>query len=263
MQDLKIALVQADQQWEDKKGNYATYERLLEGVSEADLIVLPEMFSTGFSMNAAALAETMEDEAVGWLKKLAREKQSAVYTSFIFHSGSGYFNRGAFVFPDGKIETYDKRKRFVLAKEHEVFESGESESIVEFKGWKINLQICYDLRFPEISRNGYESDGKAAYDLLVYTANWPERRIVHWSTLLKARAIENQCYVAGCNRVGKDGEEISYNGCSAVIDPLGAVESQLEEGEAGIVYAEISMEKLLDNRSKFPFLKDSDYRSLK
>lgn len=262
MQDLKIALVQADQQWENKKSNYAVYERLLESV-QADLIVLPEMFSTGFSMNAASLAETMDDEAVRWLKKLAAGKLAAVYTSFIFTSGKGYFNRGIFVFPDGKIEIYDKRKRFVLAKEHEVFESGESETIVEFKGWKINLQICYDLRFPEISRNGYENDGRAAYDLLVYTANWPERRIVHWNTLLKARAIENQCYVAGCNRVGEDGEGISYNGCSAVIDPLGAVENQLEEGKEGIVYAEISGEKLLEVRSKFPFLKDSNYRSLK
>lgn len=260
MQDLRITLVQADQIWEDKAANLSHYEELLRPVSETDIILLPEMFQTGFSMHAKELAEKMEDSAgISWLKKQAREKNAAFYTSLIIEEDGKYYNRGIFAEPDGTITTYDKRKLFGMADEPDHYTAGSKEVIVDYLGWKINLQICYDLRFPENIRNG-EIDGKPVYDLLLYVANWPERRIQHWSALLPARAIENQCYVAGVNRVGTDYSGLSYNGQSKLINLLGEELSNLSDSE-NVIGVSISYQELVQWREKIPFLKDSNYRS--
>jgi omega-amidase len=255
MQDLRITLVQADQRWEDKAGNIKHYEDLLCEVSETDLILLPEMFHTGFTMNAVEMAEEMNDSlGLDWLKQLAKKKNAAVYTSLIIREGTAFYNRGVFVFPDGFIEYYDKQKSFGLAGEDKVFTAGMSEKIVEYKGWKIMLQICYDLRFPELVRNKM-INGTPKYDILLYVANWPERRAEHWKTLLKARAIENQCFVAGVNRVGVDGKQLNYCGDSVFIDGLGN-ENYLNESEKEVKTFILEPNELGEIRATLPFLKD-------
>jgi predicted amidohydrolase len=253
MQDLRITLVQANQAWEDKTANFNNYTRLLLGV-ESDLIILPEMFQTGFSMNAGELAEDFENsESINWLRRKSKELNAAIYTSVIIRENMSNYNRGVFVFPDGNLKTYDKRKRFALAGEDKYYSAGSTETIVEFKSWKINLQICYDLRFPELIRNRMEN-GQPAYDLLLYVANWPERRRKHWITLLNARAIENQCYVAGVNRCGEDGKGIIYSGDSAVYDPFGEQVISCDHEEA--TSAVINFSVLAEIREKLPFLND-------
>jgi predicted amidohydrolase len=261
MQDLRITLVQANQIWEDKAANLAHYETLLESVAQTDLVLLPEMFQTGFSMHAAALAEQAESsESISWLKAQAKAKHAAFYTSLIIEENGNYFNRGVFAEPSGKVTYYDKRKLFGMAEESTHFTAGNREVIVDYLGWKINLQICYDLRFPENIRNG-ELDGEPAYDLLLYVANWPERRIHHWSSLLTARAIENQCYVAGLNRVGTDHSNLFYNGQSKIMNLLGEELSNLSDSE-NVITTSISYLEQQQLREKLPFLKDSDYRSI-
>lgn len=256
MQDLKVALVQANQIWENKEENLKNYDRLLETLSGVDLILLPEMFHTGFSMNAENLAET-EDSSIGleWLKNKAKIKNAAIYTSLIFKENDFYYNRGVFVEPTGAIYTYDKRKTFGLAGEDKVYTAGTSETIVTYKGWKFQLQICYDLRFPEIVRNRILPNLFPAYDVILYVANWPQRRSEHWKTLLKARAIENQSYVLGVNRVGTDGKELEYSGDSMLIDSLGNSELCRESVEE-VVNFELSYDMLLKTREMLPFLKD-------
>lgn len=256
MQDLRVVLVQANQLWEDKEGNFRNFDRLLDDIENADLIVLPEMFHTGFSMNPSFLAETMEESSgLIWLTSKAREKDAALYTSLIISEKGNYYNRGVFVYPTGEISTYDKRKCFGLAGEDKVFTAGQKQTIVEFRGWKIQLQICYDLRFPEISRNKLDSNLLPKYDVLLYVANWPEKRKVHWQTLLTARAIENQSYVVGVNRVGTDGKGLVYSGDSLVADALGCTEDITSKQEE-IRQIILSMSCLKQIRSDLPFLKD-------
>jgi predicted amidohydrolase len=255
MSDLKITLVQADQKWEDKLANLANYDQLLLNV-ETDLIVLPEMFHTGFSMNVNELFETNE-KGVGieWLLKTSKEKNAAIYTSLIIKENESFYNRGVFVEPSGKITTYDKRKSFGLAKEDLFFTAGTGSTIVNYKGVKIQLQICYDLRFPEIVRNEINSNGEPMYDLICYVANWPEKRALHWKTLLQARAIENQCYVAGVNRVGIDANNLVYSGDCTFTDALGnkqALKNNLEE----IATFVINLTDLNKIREMLPFLND-------
>ncbi|MBP5983186.1 MAG: nitrilase family protein [Fluviicola sp.] len=255
MRDLRITLVQANQIWEDKQANLNHFEQLIAEV-ETDLFVFPEMFHTGFSMNPEKLAESMtESQGLSWLKRIAAEKNAACYTSLIIEENNCYFNRGVFVEPSGKTTIYDKRKRFALAGEDLVFSAGKSSTIVDYNGWKINLQICYDLRFPEICRNEIK-DETALYDVLIYVANWPERRKHHWNSLLIARAIENQCIVIGVNRVGTDANSLSYSGNSVVINALGEITATTNENEEHIVTSFISKDSLLETREKLPFLKD-------
>ncbi len=257
MEDLSVTLVQADQVWEDKAANFRNYERLLSGIDQTDLILLPEMFNTGFSMNAPVLAEPFNHSAsIHWLQELARTKNAAIYTSLIIEENGNYYNRGLFVQPDGTISVYDKRKTFGLAGEDKVYSKGERAVIVNYKGWKIRLQICYDLRFPEISLN-HHVDNTPQYDLLVYVANWPERRNVHWRSLLPARAIENQSYVVAVNRVGNDHAGLTYSGDSCVIDLLGNRLIDITQEEQ-VVSISLSYEKLQDLRGKLPFLKDRE-----
>ena len=255
MQNLSITLVQTEQFWEDKAKNLAHFEQLLEGIEATDLILFPEMFHTGFSMNAAELAETRDNSlGLDWLRKQAKKQQAAVYTSLIITENGHFYNRGVFVEPDGKITTYDKRKLFGMADESKYYTAGEKEVIVTYKNWNINLQICYDLRFPENIRNS-EINGKARYDLLLYVANWPERRISHWSALLPARAIENQCCVAGVNRIGLDANNLNYNGKSEIINLLGEKISN-HLGSSNIISTTLDYTELVSLREKLPFLKD-------
>lgn len=255
MRDLKVTMVQAYQIWEDKQANLHHFEQLIAKV-ETDLFVFPEMFHTGFSMNPEKLAESMtESQGLSWLKQIAAEKNAACYTSLIIEENNCFYNRGVFVEPSGKITSYDKRKCFALAGEDLVFSAGENTSIVAYMGWKINLQICYDLRFPEICRNEIKNE-TALYDVLIYVANWPERRKHHWNSLLIARAIENQCVVIGVNRVGTDANSLSYSGNSVVINALGEITATTNENEEQIVTSLISKDNLLETREKLPFLKD-------
>jgi len=255
MQNLKVSLIQANQIWEDKKANYENYEQLLADVS-ADLILLPEMFNTGFSMNILELAEEWETStAIAWLRNIASKKRAAIYTSLIIKENQETFNRGVFVYPSGEVQCYDKRKTFGLAQENLFFNSGEKETIVNYMGWKIQLQICYDLRFPEIARNRIDKTGNPAYDIILYVANWPDKRITHWDALLKARAIENQCFVLACNRIGVDSNKLIYSGHSNVLSPSGEKMGNNFEIE-GSLYFEIDFSSLQDIRTKLPFLKD-------
>ena len=254
MQDLKVTLVQANQIWEDKIANFSNYLSLLESINEpVDLVIFPEMFDTGFSMNIKLAEDWDLNTSLDFLIQLASKKQFAIYTSMMAKVNGAIYNRGVFVFPTGAVQTYDKRKSFGLGGEDKHYTSGNSETIVEFRGWKINLQICYDLRFPEIARN-YEVNGIPKYDLLLYVANWPSKRSEHWKTLLKARAIENQSYVIGVNRFGEDANGLSYSGDSSCLDPLGNCQCQLVN--ESVFTTNLSEFTLNSTRTSLPFLKD-------
>jgi predicted amidohydrolase len=254
MQDLKVTLVQANQIWEDKSANFSNYLRLLESINEpVDLVIFPEMFDTGFSMNVELAEDWNSNASVKFLVDLAVEKQFAIYTSLMVKDNNQFCNRGVFVYPSGAIKYYDKRKSFGLGGEDKFYTAGNTETIVKYKNWKINLQICYDLRFPEIARN-HEVDGKTKYDLLLYVANWPSKRSEHWKTLLKARAIENQSYVIGVNRFGEDTNGLSYSGDSSCFDPLGNIYCHLEN--ESIFTTTLSELTLTSTRTSLPFLKD-------
>ena len=256
MQDLIVTLVQADQLWEDKTANLAAYDKLLVDVVDSNLIVLPEMFHTAFSMNVGELGESIENGVgTNWLKKTAREKNSAIYTSLITKDKDVYYNTGIFVTPSGDVSIYNKRKSFGLAKEDQFFKAGDQEVIVNYLGWNIQLQICYDLRFPEIVRNKLNSDGSPNYDLILYVANWPEKRSLHWKTLLMARAIENQSYVVGVNRVGEDGKGLVYSGDSMSISPLGETYC-LPPNQIAVDSVTLNSKDLQGVRTALPFLKD-------
>lgn len=255
MQDLNVSLIQADQCWEDATANLEKFESFISQLADSDLIVLPEMFHTSFSMNSSLAEEWLENPIIEQLKHWAANHQFAIYTSMMVRENQQYFNRGVFVEPSGKVSQYNKRRSFGLGGEDKIFTEGTTETIVEFKGWKFNLQICYDLRFPELIRNRIQSNGQSAYDVLLYVANWPEKRVFHWSTLLKARAIENQCYTIGVNRVGVDGNDIVYSGASAVYSGLGATVLEMDSQEAvqtcTLLWADIQQ-----LRFQLPFLKD-------
>ena len=255
MQDLKVSLIQCDQVWEDKKVNFAHYETMLKEVQlPTDIVVFPEMFQTAFTMNAAAMAESINGDSIRWLKKMATKYDCAVVASLIIQDGNEFNNRMVFIQPDGPIQQYNKRKLFGLAKEDQTFTPGSENTIFEYKGWKILLQVCYDLRFPEIARNAVKKD-VYEYDLLINVANWPEKRNLHWSTLLQARAIENQAYVIGVNRVGEDNNGLTYSGDSCIIAPSGMVVSSVSYDEY-VVNEELEYETLKEVRKVMPFLKD-------
>lgn len=255
MQDLKVALVQANQVWENKTANFENYTLLLQNI-DADLILLPEMFQTGFSMNTKEMAEKWENSpSIDWLKTTSQSKNCAIYTSLMISENDNFYNRGVFVYPNGEIKKYDKRKTFSLAGEGNQFNSGAKETIVEYLGWRFNLQICYDLRFPEICRNYLSPNQTTAYDVLLYVANWPEKRINHWNSLLVARAIENQTYVLGVNRVGIDANNLQYSGNSKAINALGEVITSDEINEI-VILSILKKENLNEIRKKLPFLQD-------
>ena len=227
---------------------------------KTELVILPEMFTTGFSMNAAALAEPMKGETIEWMKRTSARNRVILTGSLIIEEKGNYFNRLIWMLPNGDMGYYDKRHLFGYSKEDQFYHAGEKRLICSVKGWKINLQVCYDLRFPVWARQAskiVEEERQPEYDILVYVANWPERRSHAWKTLLCARAIENQCYVIGVNRVGKDGNDIYYSGNSLIVDPLGEVLYHMAD-EEDVFTITLEKEKLNEVRSKFPFLKDGD-----
>lgn len=256
MSALTITLIQTNLIWEEKSANLRLLEEKISGIEQTELVILPEMFSTGFSMNPAALAETMEGETVNWMRRVSRENGVILTGSIIIEEDGKYYNRLIWMLPNGQHGYYDKRHLFAYGEEDKHYHAGKKRLIASVKGWKINLQVCYDLRFPVWARQQKNETG-AEYDVLLYVANWPERRSHAWKTLLCARAIENQCYVIGANRVGTDANNIYYSGNSLVIDPLGQVLYHMADAE-DVFTITLSKEKLEEVRSTFPFWKDAD-----
>jgi len=248
---MKIALIQSDLQWENPSANRNNFESKINAIEDVEIIVLPEMFSTGFTMNASAVAETMEGETVNWMQSLAKQRNCAITGSLIIVENDQYYNRMLFVFPDGEIKHYDKRHLFSLAGEHKFYSSGTEKVIVEYLGWKICLQICYDLRFPVFARNVEN------YDLLLYVANWPKVRTNAWDALLKARAIENLSYAVGVNRIGLDIHNYEHTGHSQAVDFLGNYILEPQETE-GVFIVDLDKNAMLETRKKLDFLSDKD-----
>lgn len=258
MSKLSFTLVQTPLHWEDKAANLEMFQKKISQLeNKGQVIVLPEMFTTGFSMSPEKWAENMEGPTLQWLKDISREQRVIVTGSFIAEEKGNYFNRLIWMLPNGNYGQYDKRHLFAFAGEDEHYTAGDKRLVASVNGWKINLQVCYDLRFPVWARQQFDEEGNFEYDVLIYVANWPERRNKAWRTLLQARAIENQCYVIGLNRVGNDGKEIYHSGDSMVIDPLGEILYHAEHIEE---IATISLDKdhLNTIREKFPFWKDAD-----
>ncbi|MDB5202249.1 MAG: aliphatic amidase AmiE [Ferruginibacter sp.] len=231
-------------------------EKIRSIPEQTEIVILPEMFSTGFSMNPAAFAEKMDGETVGWMREISAKNKIILTGSVIIEDEGNYFNRLIWMLPNGQCGHYNKRHLFAFAKEDEHYEPGEKRLIASVKGWRINLQICYDLRFPVWARQ-QKKDDAAEYDLLLYVANWPERRNLAWKTLLCARAIENQAYVVGVNRVGKDGNDIYHSGNSMIVDPLGEVLYHMADDE-DIFTITLQKEHVEQVRAKFPFWRDAD-----
>ncbi|QXP63960.1 nitrilase family protein [Polaribacter sp. HaHaR_3_91] len=251
--ELNVVGIQADLIWENPERNLAFFEEKIIRLSkDTDLVVLPEMFTTGFTMKPEIVAEKMDGKSVSWMLKMAKEKNLAICGSLVITQKGNFYNRLVFVHPSGKIEIYDKKHSFTLAGEDKVYTSGSEKLIVNYKGWKICPLICYDLRFPVWARNTEN------YDLLIFMANWPTIRIKAWKTLLKARAIENMSYVIGVNRTGKDANNYQYTGNSLLIDYLGEESSNLKKNEVGIIKATLFKDKQTKGREKLSFLIDMD-----
>lgn len=249
---MKIALIQAPLVWENTEENRKYFEDKINSIQEEiDLVILPEMFSTGFTMHPQNAAETVDGETISVLKFLAKAKNIAITGSLVIRENGKFYNRLVFVFPSGEIKKYDKRHLFSLAGEQKIYASGNEKLIVEYKGWKICPLICYDLRFPVFSRNVED------YDLLIYVANWPTHRIQAWNILMKARAVENMCYTVGVNRIGEDGNNHPYSGHSQVVDFLGNYELEPQISE-GIFVVDLDKNKMLETRKKLGFLNDRD-----
>ena len=258
MVNLKITLFQGYLFWEKIDKNLQNISLRLSAIREkTDLIVLPEMFNTGFTMNAAEMAEPMNGKTMQWMNKIAKQYECVVTGSLIITEEEKYYNRLIWMHPDGSHEHYDKKHLFGLGQEDKTYTAGTDKLVVTLKGWKIFPVICYDLRFPVFLRNV-----DAAYDLLLIVANWPERRALHWRTLIPARAVENQCYVLAVNRVGHDGNEVYHSGDSTCIDPNGNV-VYYKRDEEDLYTFSINAEELALNRRAFPFLKDADKFELK
>jgi omega-amidase len=251
MRDLNLHLLQLDLVWENPEANRRAAEQRMDEAGQADLIVLPEMFSTGFSMQAERLAEPSEGPTLAWMREQAQKRNAALTGSLMVGEDGNFYNRLFWVQPDGAVHTYDKRHLFRLAGEDKVFQAGKRRLIVEWRGWKIMPLICYDLRFPVWSRN---TEG---VDLLLYVANWPARRSLAWNTLLRARAIENVCWVAGVNRCGTDGNGEPHQGDTALLDPLG--NPVVEAGDqSGLFSFTLPAQTVPDVRQRFAFLDDRD-----
>lgn len=254
--DLVIGLVQSVLFWEDPDTNRKHFTQLInQSQQKADVWILPEMCTTGFSMNTQY---ALSPEAVlDWMIPLSKHADAAICGSVMVDDNGFFFNRFLWVEPDGEYHFYDKRHMFRMAGEHEVFTAGKTKHVFSFRGWKIMPQICYDLRFPVWSRNRIES-GEYAYDLLVYVANWPEKRRDAWKALLPARAVENQAYVAGLNRVGTDGNGINYAGDSAVFGFLGSALLPFQDGRESLELIRLSHAELMNYRKSFPAMMDAD-----
>jgi len=251
--NLKITIIQSELYWENADSNRAMFSEKIQNIQGGtDLIVLPEMFSTGFSMNAKKLSEENDGETLQWMISEAKKNNCAITGSVIISENNQFYNRLFFVFPDGSFQEYDKKHTFTLAKENETYSAGKKRLIVDYKGWKICPLVCYDLRFPVWARNTED------YDVLIYVANWPKERILAWDTLLRARAIENMAYCIGVNRVGFDRNDHEYIGHSAVYDVLGKqISTTFFETEFTETVV-LEKEHIENNRKKLQFLNDRD-----
>ncbi len=257
---LTFTIIQTNLHWEDKSANLLMLEEKINSIQKTEVVVLPEMFSTGFSMRPEQFAEIMDGETVNWMKRISMKHKIILTGSLMIKGDDHFFNRLIWMLPNGSLGYYDKRHCFAYAAENDHYSAGNKRLIAQVKGWKINLQICYDLRFPVWARQTSPQKGEdkeAEYDVLLYVANWPERRNHAWKTLLTARAIENQCYVIGVNRVGNDGNEIYHSGDSMVIDPLGEILYH-KAHEEDIFTISLEEEKLEQIRNRFPFWRDAD-----
>ena len=254
---LNITTIQSNLFWEDKAANLDMLEKKINSIAEkTEIVILPEMFSTGFSMQPELFAETMNGETAEWMRRVSKENGIVITGSLIIEEEGKYFNRLLWILPNGQYGYYDKRHLFAYAREDKYYSAGNKRLIASVKGWKINLQICYDLRFPVWARQ-QTKESETEYDVLIYVANWPEKRSHAWKTLLCARAIENQCYVVGVNRVGSDGNNIYHSGNSLVIDPMGQVLYHIAD-EEDVNTITLTKEKLDEVRTRFPFWKDAD-----
>ena len=250
---FNISCIQADLAWENVDQNLKYFEQKFELLpSESEMVILPEMFTTGFSMNSTRLAEAMDGKTFQWIRNQANRINKIILGSAILKENDNFYNRCITMFPNGEYYTYDKGHLFRMEKEDKGYTKGESKTIFKHNGWRVCTLICYDLRFPVWSRNRND------YDMLIYIASWPESRREVWNTLLKARAIENQAYVVGLNRIGKDGEGINYSGDSVIINPKGQIIKKATDYKEEIISAELSLDELNLFREKFPVFLDAD-----
>lgn len=261
MSSLHFSIIQSNLIWENKEANLDMFSQKIRGMNTpTEIIVLPEMFNTGFSMQPEKFAETMEGTTVDWMRRLSAEKKAIITGSLIIEEKGNFYNRLIWMLPNGQYGYYDKRHLFAFAGEDQHYAPGKKRLIASVKGWKINLQICYDLRFPVWARqqlNTNEENTFAEYDVLLYVANWPEKRNHAWKTLLTARAIENQCFTIGVNRIGVDGNNINHSGDSMIVGPLGEILYHCAH-EEDIFHIRLEKEALKNTRERFPFLKDAD-----
>jgi omega-amidase len=258
MNDLRVTIVQPDISWKNAPENLVKYSSMLSGNGIAtDLVLFPEMFQTGFCTDPKAVAETMDGDTVRWMKRTAESLNCAVAGSLIIRENRRYFNRLVYIDQHENLTWYDKRHLFRMASEEAKFTAGKNRFVVPLNGWRISFQICYDLRFPVWSRN--QDD----YDVLVNSANWPAARTDVWNTLLRARAIENQGYVIGVNRVGTDGNAISYTGDSMIVNPKGTIIGELEPSKASVKTFTLPWDELIEFRTNFPAWKDRDNFEMK
>lgn len=250
MQDLNITIIQSDLFWEDKEKNLQNFESKISKLEKTDIIILPEMFNTAFSMKPDLFAETMNGETIKWMEKIANQKDSVLIGSLMIAENGNNFNRMIWMNSDGTYEFYDKRHLFRMGNEQEHFSAGNENIIIDFKGWKFKLMVCYDLRFPVWAKNNY-TDGKYDFDCLIYVANWPAARSHHWKCLLQARAIENQSYVIGVNRVGQDGKGTKHSGDSMVFDPKGETLVEFEQNQEEISSTNLKFSEIETLRNNF------------
>ena len=251
--ELKIAIIQSDLVWENPKQNRENFTKKIDAIDEeVDVIILPEMFTSGFTMNASVVAETMKDETVTWMQQIASKTNAAIVGSVVISEGNNFYNRLLFVESSGKISIYNKRHTFTLVGEDKIYKAGTEKLIVNYNGWKICPLICYDLRFPVWARNTED------YDVLMYVANWPKPRVSAWDALLKARAIENMSYCIGVNRVGIDGVNSEYSGHSAVYDVLGNIITSFKPNKEQTQIVTLEKKHIEVYRNKFKFLNDKD-----
>lgn len=257
-ENIRISLIQTSLFWEDRKQNINHLEGLIGGLKDrTDIIVFPEMFTSGFSLDTTKEVDTMGGETLAWMKKMASDLNAVLCGSLRISEEGKFYNRFVWVQADGEIKHYDKRHLFGFANEDDHFTRGEEKLIINYRGWKILPLVCYDLRFPVWSKNRLVN-GEAEYDLLIYTANWPKVRNHVWKNLLIARALENQVFVAGVNRVGLDNNDLEYSGDSSIISPYGGYLSEAQPEHEDIIHSELDYNLLNDFRKKFPVLKDAD-----
>ena len=255
---LKAAIIQTDIVWEDSIQNRSNFSKKIDAISnDVDLIVLQEMFTTGYTINASEVAETMEGDTVQWMMEKAKEKSALLMGSVIIEVDNRYYNRLIIAFPSGEVEHYDKRHLFSYADEDKIFTPGNKRAIINYKGWKLLPLVCYDLRFPVWARNTED------FDAIIYVASWPSPRVAAWDTLLKARAIENMSYVIGANRMGKDGNNLKYVGHSTVIDALGNVILEFDKNQEATKTVVLDKNHILESRNRFGFLEDKDEFEIK